>query len=401
MRSDRPLRSSRSALSYACIPLALSLFTATQPATAYDMNPIDVECWGQSAFCSVTKLTEGLKYPVHETITLLAYDYYLDPENTEGGRAKTSAETLKQRGVLRDLVLGSQWNDDPDSLLRQNVTRAYQWYALFKDAQQQAQCKENSALPSCRAITVTANPMMLYRSHFGDFQFIHSMASSQQETALDTQAKMLAWAKFTYTLSISSNNLAKEPIDGPAITAFSDIASYLGKPGWTVGALFDPIPGGEWKRSFRPGKFGTYVASGNPRVQHSYKSQSEAVSVKHMALGSLLHMIQDSYSDAHTERKGSCNPLAREKGAIISFRNYVYQSSDDHAHADINPKWLENGKLKKNNPLWASAKLIQYSFSKTPWEGEVEAFLKNEVLALSNPGNAPTTGDLPCYLGTQ
>ncbi|MCY1363638.1 hypothetical protein D9M69_504100 [compost metagenome] len=244
---------------------------------------------------------------------------------------------------------------------------------------------------------------MLYRSHFGDFQFIHAMASDQSETAADTKAKMMKWAQFTYTISISSNKLSQEAIDGPAVTAFSDISNILKRQGWTIGALFDPVPGGEWVRSYNPLKFGGYKPSGRPRAQVAYNDPKQAASIKNIALGSLLHMVQDSYSDAHAERIGGCNPLSRERKEIASFRNYVFQSSDDHAHADIHPSWLENGKLEKHNPLWASAKIIQFSFAKTPWEGTggVREFLDTQVFPLSSPGSFPTTGDVDCYLGKQ
>lgn len=376
---------------------------ASASVSAYDMNPINVDCWGKKSLCPLTNLSAGVKRPVHETITLLAYDYYLEPENAEGGVAQTSAETLKKSGVLRDLVLGSEWNDDPDSFLRQNILKAQQWNVLFKDAQLQAQCKVDGTQPKCKGVTVTDTPMMLYRSHFGDFQFIHAMASDQTETAADTKAKMMKWAEFTYTVSISSNKLSKEAIDGPAITAFSDISTILLRQGWTVGALFDPIPGGEWVPSYNPFKLGRYNPTGKPRAQVVYSDPKEASSIKNIALGSLLHMVQDSYSDAHAERIGGCNPLSRQRKAIVSFRNYVYQNSDDHSHADIHPSWLENGKLEKNNPLWASAKLIQFSFEKTPWAGPggVQEFLDTEVFRLLDPTSLPTTGDLDCYLGKQ
>lgn len=387
------------------LPMTLAALTAIASGSvrAYDMNPINVDCWGKDTLCRITNLSAGVKRPVHETITLLAYDYYVNPEGARGGVAQTTAEKLKQSGILRDLVLGSEWNDDPDSLLRQNVVRSLQWNALFKDAQLQAKCKVDGAQPQCKGVKITDTPMMLYRSHFGDFQFIHAMASDQSETAADTKAKMMKWAEFTYTLSISSNKLGKETIDGPAVSAFSDIASTLKRQGWTVGALFDPVPGGEWKSSFLSGKVGSYKPSGKPRAQVTYSDPRDAASIKHIALGSLLHMVQDSYSDAHTERVLGCNPLSRERKDIVSFRNYVNQIAEDHAHADIHPKWLENGELQKYNPVWASAKLIQFSFNKIPWAGKggVEEFLDKEVLPLSNPGNLPSEGDVDCYLGTQ
>ena len=387
-------------LRFQFLSMTLVIGTVSEQVAAYDMNPIDVDCWGLSALCSVTELTAEMKKPVHETMTLLAYDHYLKPEEAQGGRANTSAEELRKSGIFRDLVLGSEWNDDPDSLLRQSVVRAKQWYALFTDAQNQAKCAHDSTRAICKNVKITDTPMMLYRSHFGDFQFLHAMASHQSETAQETKDKMMEWAKFAYTLSISGNSLSKEAIDGPVISAFSSVSSLLKRQGWTVGALFDPVPGGEWVRSYRIGSLGHYKPSGVLRAQVQYETSAEASSIKHIALGSLLHMIQDSYSDAHAERDGGCNPLSKERARIISFRNYVFQLSDDHAIADRHPSWLEHGDLEKKNPLWASAKIIQYSFRKVPWEGGVKDFLSNEVFPLTHPEKLPTTGDPGCYLGT-
>lgn len=136
--------------------VALSLAALSSgPASAYDMNPVDVDCWGIETLCPVTKLTSNMKQPVHETLTLLAYDYYTHPELAAGGRAKTSADNLRKSGIFRDLVLGSEWNDDPDSLLRQNIVKAVQWNALFKNAQEQALCKKDSSQVFCKNVAIT------------------------------------------------------------------------------------------------------------------------------------------------------------------------------------------------------------------------------------------------------
>jgi hypothetical protein len=380
--------------------VALSLAASSGLANAYDMNPVDVDCWGLEALCPATKLTSNMKQPVHETLTLLAYDYYTHPELAAGGRAKTSADNLRKSGIFRDLVLGSEWNDDPDSLLRQNIVKAVQWNALFKNAQEQARCKKDSSQASCKNVAITDTPMMLYRSHFGDFQFLHAMASQPSESAQETKDKIMAWAKFTYTLSISSNDFSNETIDGPVISSFSTISATLLRQGWTVGALFDPVPGGEWESSYNPLKLGRFKPSNVPRAQVKYPALVQGASVKHIALGSLLHMVQDSYSDAHVERVAGCNPLSKQRYGIVSFRDYVAQSSADHGLADVRPDWLNAGDLEKNNPVWASAQLIQYSFNKVAWDKGVEQFLDKEVFPLTNPSNPSSTGDRKCYLGT-
>jgi hypothetical protein len=355
---------------------------------AFDINPVDVDCWGKDYLCKITKSSEGFKFPVHETLTLLAYDCYETPDVCSGGTANTSADTLKKSGRLRDLELGSEWNDDPDALLRQNITKAYQWYALFEDAKLQSECKRQPG-PKCKDVTIAQNPMMLYRSHFGDMQFLHSMASAENETADSTKRKMMAWAKFTYNIFV-----AEKRLDTRDVSSFAEVSGIINKPGWTVGALFNPSPGGEWKLSLKGRKFGHYEPSGKLRTQNS----GDEISVKHIALGSLLHMVQDSYTESHTARNPDCNPLARSKGKILTFRSYTGQQGADHAIADVYPEWLKHGKLSKGNAVWASAQIIDFAFKKEPWEN-VEKFLDTEVFPLSNPEAKPTAGDKECFKG--
>jgi hypothetical protein len=366
----------------------LIALTSSSGAFAFDMNPIDVDCWGKEYLCKLTKSSEKLKFPVHEAMTLLAYDCYEKPDACKGGAANTSADTLKKSGRLRDLVLGSEWNDDPDSLLRQGVTKAVQWYALIKDAKLQSECKERPG-PQCKDVKITQNPMMLYRSHFGDMQFIHCMATAGDEIAKTTKEKMMAWAKFTYSIFIAENNLDKQDI-----SSFAEISKMISKPGWTVGALFDPVPGGEWKPSLNPLKFGHYEPSGKPRTWN----MGDGISVKYIALGSLLHMVQDSYSESHVLRELGCNPIARSKGKIIVFRNYAGQKGDDHSIADVYPEWLKHGELPRGNAVWASAQLINFAFKKEPWKN-VETFLDTEVFPLSDPQAKPQPGDRNCFEG--
>ncbi len=380
--------------------MAVPIMVLSSCVFAFDMNPIDADCWGNVALCKSLKMTEKLKFPVHETMTLLAYDYYETPDASTGGAAKTSADVLKKNGVLRDLVLGAEWNDDPDSLLRQSITKSIQWYALFKNAKSQAECRNSQDAAKCKDVELSQNPMMLYRSHFGDLQFIHSMASANDEPAKVTKERMMAWAKFTYNVFTSPGNIENAPIDSTAVTKFSDISVLLKKPGWTVGALFDPEPGGEWVTSMNPLKFGRFKSFDKPRKQKAYENPNlSKVSTRYIALGSLLHMIQDSYSDSHTERENGCNPIARSKGKILSFRNYSNQDTEDHGVADVHPVWLENGALTKNNPLWASAKIIQFAFNKVPWDKGVELFLDNEVFPLVDQEAPPKPGGRECFSG--
>jgi hypothetical protein len=51
-----------------------------------------------------------------------------------------------------------------------------------------------------------------------------------------------------------------------------------------------------------------------------------------------------------------------------------------------------------NNPVWASAKIINFAFDEEPWE-KVEKFLDTEVFVLSDPQAKPQPGDRDCFEG--
>jgi len=43
---------------------------------------------------------------------------------------------------------------------------------------------------------------VIYRSHFGDMQFLHSMAFSEKEHAGETKRKIMAWARLMYRVAL-------------------------------------------------------------------------------------------------------------------------------------------------------------------------------------------------------
>ena len=54
---------------------------------------------------------------------------------------------------------------------------------------------------SCRNKTIKPDWDMLYRTHCGDIQFLHAMASKEFETASQTRDLMLMWAEYSYKVS--------------------------------------------------------------------------------------------------------------------------------------------------------------------------------------------------------
>ena len=79
-------------------------------------------------------------------------------------------------------------------------------------------------------------------------------------------------------------------------------------------------------------------------------------SIQMSALGSIIHMIQDSYANGHTERDNSGLEPKVSLGRVIAFRTYLGQDKDKHAISDKWPTFDDVG--PSVDPITAVAKLI-------------------------------------------
>lgn len=245
------------------------------------------------------RLVGHFKSPNHEAITHQAFgcttaDMFACARQSPDKRAPDAA------------IWGVRWNDDPpfrmrpsraackyEQTIRSNTQPAC-WYALFKDAEHRAAAGDQFG----------PGDALLYRSHFGDLQFLHSMASVDGEPAIVTRANVLLWAEFMWGIATQSLPQNKFPRELGVV----GIEKYF--PGDQTAAVL--------------------LALGNPQIQPRKDRVAEA------ALGSLLHMVQDSLSTAHVERAEATGvdcagmPSARQPGAIIRFQNYTGQDAAKH-----------------------------------------------------------------------
>ena len=110
------------------------------------------------------------------------------------------------------------------------------------------------------------------RSHLGDLQFVHSMASSDDEDPVETRSKILGWAEATWGVVRGNHKLGTwlKDINVPVVQQF------FGSSEWRVPTVHVGDP------SLRP-----YVSD--------------------VAFGSLLHMVEDSFAASHVERMEPAN----------------------------------------------------------------------------------------------
>jgi hypothetical protein len=172
--------------------------------------------------------------------------------------AGLTKEDLKELGLQEsDIVAGSTWNDLPGAQL-------------------------------------------LHRVHYGDLQFLHSMASNPLETAGQTLEKVLMWAEFCYKVGTGvidpETALGEVPVAG-----FPDL----------------------WEGRFR-----------NWTVKYLFTTMGSATVAKGKAVGSMLHMLQDSFCASHVERVGASR-RGEEVARIKSFHAYPEQHSGRHGLADL------------------------------------------------------------------
>lgn len=250
-----------------------------------------------------------MKSPVHESITLAAIGC------NAGLGSEDKCVTIDAVKEHRILLYGVRWPDDPPFQLNtkspprikgcdvgvtlRSTSQPLCWWGLFSDAGVQAKKKSHLKAPA-----FGPGDYMLYRSHYGDLQFMHAMGAYDGETAGETVDRMKMWAEFLWGVASGSTST------GTFIRELgnSQLAAYF--PGdITATNLF---------------------ATGIVEVRKDLDK---------VAMGALLHMVQDSFSNAHAERGldtgASCgNTNLAKPGQIQRFRSYARQSSTSHDEAD-------------------------------------------------------------------
>jgi len=346
------------------ISLIGSFFTGLLPinsALAFNMNPLE-RPRSILIFLRHSYLLDKVSEPVHEKITLAAYDCIANPSKCRGDSIDIDrTSTKKSMGKLID---GVEWNDDPSRMLIGSLWSARKWVIWMDDGAEIASCHRERK-SNCKNIDASYD--LLYRSHYGDLQFFHAMASHNGERPKETFQKIMNWAEFTYKVSTGEIQpyVALDSLEKMQVSA---INRHIQRGSWSASYLF-------------------------ARNENAPPEQ-----VKLIALGSLLHLIQDSYSDSHVDRVNSCNSLNHNKQEIREFHNYADQKAEEHKKADVLPQWLGSGDLSDSNPVSASAKIINASFNNKSWS-DVKQILENEIFKLSDAARPASAGEASCFAG--
>ncbi len=323
------------------------LIACSSVVKAYNINPLNR---------GITVKTDGLGFlnmvtePVHEFITRRAREIYWDRCKKGGLNNAICPQNPKHPSVIHDsLIRGIWWSDDPN----QNLYKGLQlvWVGNMQDAARRAKDKK---------YTIDGKYKMHYRSHYGDMQFMHAMASKDGEQAEDTRLKILMWAEYLYEISIG--NLRED-------TLFKDVP---------VNGLDNYFKRqADWKLSWL--------------MQPRYLLRHFNNDFADHALGALLHMIQDSFSDSHVERVYTSTEKC-SAGFVKRFNSYARQSSYSHGEADTFHAYDTNNFPVHFGPIEVSANLIWLSRNKSDWNLIVRPYLEGTVFCfdgqqvVSGPG---------------
>lgn len=357
----------KSASTGACLAMAL---LAASVAQAFQVLPkvSDVDrklsSLGSNWFLDTPSqyfLRYGLKYkkaPVHEAITLAALGCGVDDGD------EMECVTKERVEAHRMVLYGVRWPDDPPFVLSaqnppdtktcdtritlRSTSQPACWATLFFDAEDDAK-KHKGPGPAFGPGT-----MLLYRSHFGDLQFMHAMATANAESAGATVQSMKRWARYLWDTAGGSVSTT---------TYLRDLDGYDLSP-W--------FPGDMTAQNL-------FAAGIKEPRRH----------MEEVALGALLHMVQDSFSAAHVERAQaggeSCPSYAsaQHPGKILSFRSYVHQKSARHDTADTPNSMEIHSAESVPSAIDSSRVLVDAWRAKQSW-ADIEPYI-DCLFRLDNP----------------
>lgn len=307
--------------------------------------------------------------PVHETMTLAA----LMASNFN----LTKTSVLGQDQAINEFIRGVIWNDDPATLLfderkndNWNFSSGLLWWFNY-------------------SISSMSEGNITKRSHKGDLQFFHAMGSTKGEAPDDTLAKIKLWAEIMYKLAIGQGFHGSDKLSSVPIVTSSNSASY------NLSFVISPFSNTSQTKTLN------YLLTRN--------TEYTKVDISRRALGSLLHMIQDSYARGHCKRT-LLNPGDLKQGtstfefqpgkhgswgAVENFHTYVGQPSSHGTFDDFSEKKMHPNDLSSFDPLLGArdaidrcVKMINFWVAKTPYEQGPKDLIEKDIFVISPSATA-------------
>lgn len=330
---------------------------------------------------------EKYQLAVHEHMTIASIDMYRGLRqrwSRASGIEAVELNYMKEKSwAIGDgprhetfgLVFGTWWNDDPMMYLwgqgSDFVSGVKHLRRLFSSSQR------NNYEGGVEGCQVPAGQHLARSSHFAELQHLHFMTAlgkehPDQERLKGTIADGLTWIKFAY--QVATNKIKPdEPltVEDERLLKLPSIAKNL--------CLQNPS---------------------NVKVRSLFTRQGP-VSAKYLdfrnrltrdvALGSILHILQDSFSPAHTCRI-ELHSNGETVAALRTVFNYNEQDHKHHASRDGYPDWLvhqvRTGSHRySNDPVSVGAWLLGAVDRSLPWE-DVQKHLESTIFLLAPEGQS-------------
>jgi len=348
----------------------ISFFAFTLPAPAFQMQPVGTEYDRKLAQLDESKaerrlakiVDRGVKIflePVHEEITQRIYGCN---ENW-----KDKPNCAKQNFAPKAVIDGARWNDNPPFMVKPDFLlpngepikstcvnetiklprKSDCWLDIFRASSGMAQ----------RRFFTNRNGVILNRSHFGDMQFLHSMASRVGDRAQDTKLSILIWAEFAYKVASGS------------------------------------IPAHAMLRDVLVNGFTRFFPNQEATVENLFLMGDETYrgnQLKDFAFGTLLHIVQDSFSESHVSRdlstQGtfcSCPYTDRSPAKIEKFLVYSSQDPAEHKDEDTYEALINDAAKYSPNLIDVGKILTEFYKQNSNWD-VVKKYLDECVFAIKD-----------------
>jgi hypothetical protein len=303
---------------------------------------------------------------VHERMTIASVFCSNNPSDCTEDLSQATAPS-----EVEYYLEGLRWNDDPVHQLK--GLNELRYLELF-----------GRCVPQAKLAPLAEKSGLLCRSHYGDWQFIHSMAIDTNETIDATHEKIMIWAEFTFKVSTGvispSIEVAAVPVKGfPEL--FAPQGSLMNEQKWDVSTLFSMFCNHPFTC--------TKIRRKTPKDPDVADRR-----IRQMAMGALLHTIQDSFSKAHAFRAGDGVKIEKgvpqptiSCGAIQKFYAYQVQDSIKHRAADGFPS-LDSSCQNVAGPVKWGATVISWSKANKSWEDVAESF-RQQIFSIDTT-NAPS-----------
>ena len=353
----------------------VSFFVFTSPASAFQTQPVGTEYdrrlaqldQSEAEQLLATIVERGVRIflePVHEEITQRIYgceDNLIDkPDEWED-----NLNCAKQHFAPQAVIDGTRWNDNPPFIVKPDFLlpngkvikskcanetiklprKSNCWKDVFTTSSDRAQ----------RKFFTNRNGVILNRSHFGDLQFLHSMASRVGDRAQETKLSILMWAEFAYKVA-SESIPANTPLKDVPVTGFEKLFRNQEATVENLFLLGDTTYRGSQLRDF--------------------------------AFGTLLHMVQDSFSESHVSRDLSTQvalPDSANTGGspakIEKFLVYSSQDADKHKDEDVYEALRNDAAKYSPNVIDVGKILREFYKQNSNWDA-VKKYLEECVFAL-------------------